>query len=150
MTDLSIIFTPNYQIYKTFIIKNNKLVTTAMFSITEFDMTITHNIPDIFMIDHANKVVFIVEVSHPFDAFIETCYQSKFNKYMPLNLVIQGLSYRCQTIVLIIGSLGIVHRHFVPGLVKLGLKKTVAKAIAKFLSISCMIGSRRVWRRRRR
>jgi hypothetical protein len=134
--------------YRDFIILNNKLVTPAIFNINHFADNIQCNKPDIFLVNHNLKLAFIIEVSHPFDAFIDICYKSKFDKYFPLCLAIQDLGYECKTIVLIIGALGIVHKHFVPGLKKLGFNNIVAKALARYISISSMIGSRRVWRRR--
>ncbi len=104
--------------------------------------------PDIVVIDDANKKVFVIEISNPYDAFINVCYEGKFNKYMPLCLDIQNCNYQCTIVVLIIGALGLVHKRFVPGLKLLGLSTVRSKAIARYLSISAMIGSRRVWRRR--
>ena len=39
--------------------------------------------PDLCLIDHRNSKAFVVELSSPFDAFIQNCYEHKFNKYMP-------------------------------------------------------------------
>ena len=103
-----------------------------------------------FLIDNEAFMCTIVEVAVPFDAFVNECYQHKFDKYMPLCLNVQNTGHRCSVIVLVIGALGLVHKRYVPGLQKLGFSKPVGKAIAKYLSISSMIGSRRVWRRRRR
>ena len=63
---------------------------------------------------------------------------------MPLCLNVQNAGHRCTVIVLVIGALGLVHKRYVPGLQKLGFSKPVGKAIAKYLSISSMIGSRRI------
>ena len=130
-------------------ILNNKCVSGQLFACNQFN-NVQFNKPDITLIDSVNREAFIVEVSHPFDAFINVCYQHKFDKYMPLGLEIQNSGYRCTVIVLVIGALGLVHGRYVSGLIKLGFSKSVAKAIAKYLSISSMIGSRRVWRRRQR
>ena len=133
--------------HKNTTILKNKIVNQNVFPSGNFD-NINHTKPDILIVNNSKKRVYIIEVSHPFDVFIETCYQSKFAKYMPLSLAIQDAGYRCTIIVLIIGSLGHVHKRFVPGLKMIGLKQQKAKAIAKYLSVSAMIGSYRVWRRR--
>ena len=136
--------------YANYTVMNNKLVTPAVFNKNEFNQCVQFNKPDIFLVSHETKVAYIVEISHPFDAFIDKCYNSKFDKYFPLCLAIQDFGYECKIIVLVAGALGIVHKHFVPGLRILGFNNVVAKAIAKYVSISSMIGSRRVWRRRMR
>ena len=125
----------------------NKVINNNVFPNAMFD-EVQHTKPDIIVIDDENNKVYIVELSHPYDAFIESCYQTKFDKYFPLSLAIQGAGYQCTIIVLIIGSLGHVHKRFVPGLKRLGMSQIRAKAIAKYLSVSSMIGSYRVWRRR--
>lgn len=104
--------------------------------------------PDLCIVDHRNSVAFIVEVSNPFDSFIEQCYQHKFDKYMPLCLSLNDAGFTTKVIVLVIGSLGIVHKKVVPGLSILGLSKRQSKSLARYLSISVMIGSRRAWARR--
>ena len=104
--------------------------------------------PDICILDHNQSVAFIVEVSIPFDAFLETCYQHKFQKYLPLHAKLCEAGFTTKIVVLVIGSLGHVHRHVVPGLSMLGLSRQSSKALARYLSISAMIGSRRVWARR--
>lgn len=106
------------------------------------------NKPDLCFIDHGNSVAFIIEVSNPFDPFIEDCYHNKFQKYMPLCMSLCDAGFQTKVIVLVVGSLGTVHRKLVPGLSILGLSKSQSKALAKYLSISVMIGSRRAWARR--
>ncbi len=107
-----------------------------------------HTKPDVLVLDDRNKVAFIIEVSHPIDAFFDSCYNTKFEKYMPLSMEITKAGYKCKVVTLIIGSLGYVHKRFVPGLKLLGLNQVRSKAIGRFLSVSSMIGSYRVWRRR--
>ena len=133
---------------ESIVLLNNRVITGQRYGTDDF--AADHNKPDITIIDHNSKETFIIEVSHPYDLFIEECYKHKFDKYMPLCMDVQEAGHRCTIIVLVIGALGLVHRRYVPGLQKLGFSKTVAKAIAKYLSLSSMIGSRRVWRRRRR
>ena len=110
---------------------------------------VVHNRPDITFIDHSNSSAFIVEVALPYDSFIDTCYQQKFNKYMPLCLALSEAGFSTKIIVLVLGSLGHVHRRFISGLKLLGISSQQSKALAQYTSNSAMIGSRRVWERRR-
>jgi hypothetical protein len=110
--------------------------------------TDTSSKPDMCLLDHRNSVAFIVEISNPFDSFIEQCFQHKFNKYMPLCFLLNDMGFMTRIVVLVVGSLGSVHRKVVPGLTLLGLSRRQSKALAKYLSISVMIGSRRAWARR--
>ena len=104
--------------------------------------------PDLCIIDHLNSVAFIIEIANPFDTFIDKCYEHKFHKYMPLCLTLNEAGFFTKIIVLIIGSLGTVHRRFGKGLMLLGLSKRKSKSLTKYLSLSVMIGSRRIWARR--
>jgi hypothetical protein len=104
--------------------------------------------PDLCLIDHSNSVAFIVEFANPFDCFLDQCYRGKFDKYMPLCLCLEDAGFHTKIIVLIVGSLGTVHRRVVPGLMLMGLSKSKSKRLAKYLSVSVMIGSRRAWQRR--
>ena len=106
--------------------------------------------PDLFLIDHANMKCFILEVSCPFDAFIEDCYNAKFQKYQSLCDLLTVCGFDCKILVFVIGSLGHVHHRFRSGLKKLGIPSRVAKAIAKYASISAMIGTNIVWKQRYR
>ena len=58
------------------------------------------------------------------------------------------LGYKCKLLVFIFGSLGNVHRLVVRGLQMAGMLKPKAKALARFYSVSALIGSRHIWRRR--
>ena len=79
------------------------------------DLTLLWNRkPDLLICDRIAKRAFIVKVSCPFDAFVNTCYSAKFDKYQPMNQMITlGTSYLCKTIVLIVGSLGTVHKRVI-------------------------------------
>ena len=104
--------------------------------------------PDLCVIDHKNSKAFIIEISNPFDTFIEDCYNFKFHKYMQLCFNLCDTGFDTKTVVLVIGSLGTVHRRVVPGLSLLGLSTKQSKYLARYLSVSAMIGSRRAWARR--
>ena len=72
--------------------------------------------PDIILIDEAASKVYIIEVSCPFDVFLEENYDHKFAKYMPLCQAIQQADYDTKVLVFMVGSLGGVHHRVVPGL----------------------------------
>ena len=110
--------------------------------------THAHTRPDIFAIDNVLKHVTIIEISIPFDAHLDRCYNEKFNKYYPLSREMDEMGYRLTIVVLVIGSLGNVHSRFVSGLKIVGLKQPSAKCLAKYCSISAIIGSYRIWKQR--
>ena len=101
--------------------------------------------PDLFLINHDNMKCFILEVSCPFDAFIEDCYNTKFQKYKLLCDLLTVCGFNCKILVFVIGSLGHVHYRFCSGLKKLGVPNRAAKAITKYASVSVMIGTNTVW-----
>ena len=105
-----------------------------------------HTRPDIVIINKDEKEVTIIEISTPFDSFLETCYNQKFNKYLPLSLELNDLGFRSKIFVLVIGSLGHVHRRFVSGLKNIGFSQTESKFLAKYCSISVIIGSYKAWK----
>jgi hypothetical protein len=111
--------------------------------------SIQHRRPDLLILDHHNRKAFIVEVSTPFDAFVEQCYHTKFDYYQPLcELISVDTVYSCKIVVLIIGATGCMHERVVPGLKMLGISTFKSKAIAKYLSISAAIGSKLIWQMR--
>lgn len=104
--------------------------------------------PDITIIDEDNRTVDIVEVGCCFDSYLEETFCEKLMKYQPLVQEITVMGYKCQYIVLVFGSLGHVHRLATRGLRMLGFPKMNAKSLLKYCSISSIIGSRHIWRRR--
>ena len=90
----------------------------------------------------------MVEIAVPFDTFIGETYQTKFEKYLPLATEIIQFGFRTKVIVLVIGSLGNVHKNFISGLIKLNVSKKIAKTLAKFCSIGTIIGSPKAWKTR--
>ena len=110
---------------------------------------LNHRKPDLFILNHAQQEVFIIEVSTPFDAFVQQCYETKFDYYKPLaDLITLFTPYRCRVIILIIGSTGCAHTRLVPGLKLLGFGTRKSKALAKYLCLSVSIGSSIVWKMR--
>ena len=68
---------------------------------------------------------------------------------MPFCLAFNSAGFHTNMIVLIIKYLGVVHRKFISGLHILGLTNRQGKSLAMCLSLSVMIGSRRIWGKRR-
>ena len=108
----------------------------------------TYRRPDITIINRETKEVHIVEIAVPFDIHIQETYQAKFEKYFPLCIEVKVLGFKTKVIILIIGSLGHVHCKFLSGLTNIGINKKEAKIMAKFCSISAVIGSSKVWKTR--
>ena len=126
-----------------------KIMTPSLFIYDEDTQLTTNAIkPDIVTIDYENREVKIIEISTPYDSFIDIKYQSKFDKHFPLTLEISEFDFTAEVIVLVIGSCGLVHKNVVSGLTKCNVPKYEAKFLAKFCSISSIIGSYRVWKRR--
>ena len=115
---------------------------------TQVPTVFEHTRPDLCVVDHATRTCLIVEVPVPFDVFVNDCYQSRFNRYLPLCQAITEKGYDCKMIVLIVGSLGSVHCRFVSGLRLIGISTSRAKHIAKYCSVSAMTGSKIIWKQR--
>ena len=111
---------------------------------------VDHRRPDLLLVNKAQKKAFIVEFSVPFDRFIDLSYQHKLNKYIELCKKCNELGYHTRIIVLIIGSLGLVHNKFVNGLKVKKITTSKSKAIAKYVSVSAQIGSYLCWSSRMR
>ena len=130
-------------------ILDNKIIKPTHFGAESDAFTATtHTKPDLCLINNTKNTCTIIEVSVPFDAFASECYKHKFHKYQPLNQSIQELGFQCKTIVLVVGSLGSVHNRFVSGLKMTGIPNCRAKSIARFASVSAMIGSHIIWKQR--
>eukprot|EP00745_Piridium_sociabile_P024546 TRINITY_DN38897_c0_g1_i6.p1 TRINITY_DN38897_c0_g1~~TRINITY_DN38897_c0_g1_i6.p1 ORF type:complete len:597 (-),score=89.74 TRINITY_DN38897_c0_g1_i6:48-1838(-) len=126
--------------------RHNRIVDLIYQNMESFETSAVR--PDITVIDRENHEVTLVEVAVPFDSHIDSCFSGKFQKYMPLCLQINDLGYYCKIIVIIVGSLGTVHKKVVPGLRLLGLPRQSTKWLAKYLSVSAALGSFRTWQRR--
>ena len=124
------------------------ILSPSVFKITNHTFETTHRRPDITIINSETKEVQLIEIAVPFDTHIQETYQAKFDKYYPLSLEINQLGYNSKVIVLVIGSLGHVEKHFVSGLIKVGINRKIAKSLTKFCSISAVIGSSKVWKTR--
>ena len=128
------------------IVKLEMFVNESEFSDQSFSFQlVNHRRPDLLLVNKAKKKAFILEFSVPFDRFIDLRYQHKFNKYIELCNKCNELGYHTSIIVLIIGSLGLVHNKVVNGLKVIGLTTSKAKAIAKYVSVSAQIGSYLCW-----
>ena len=56
------------------------------------------------------------------------------------------LDYSTRIIILIVGSLGNVHKRFMSGLKMLNLSSTDAKYMTRYCSNSAVIGSHKTWK----
>ena len=141
----------DFKIHCDKIVKPEMFVNESEISDQSFSFQwVNHRRPDLLLVSKAKKKAFIVEFSVPFDRFIDLCYQYKFNKYIELCNKCNELGYHTRIIVLIIGSLGLVHNKFVNGLKVIGFTTSKAKAIAKYVSVSAQIGSYLCWSSRMR
>ena len=127
------------------------ILTPSVFQNSNHDsFRTTHRRPDITIINRETGEVQLVEIAVPFDIHIQDTYQAKFNKYYPLCMEINQLGFSPKVIVLVIGSLGHVHRKFISGLTKIGINKKEAKILTKYCSISAVIDSSKAWKTRSR
>ena len=108
----------------------------------------SHNTPDVCFVDTRHKEVLMVEVGCVFDLYMGQAFQEKYLQYQPLLQIITTFGYTCRYSVLIFGSLGHVHKCTTRGLRIAGMARKKAKQVAKYCSVSAIIGSLAVWRRR--
>ena len=106
------------------------------------------NTPDVVFVDNNHREVLILEVGCVFDVYMDQAFHDKHSKYQPLLRIITSLGYRCRFSVLIFGSLGHVHKLTTTGLTIAGMRKRSAKQLARYCSVSAVLGSLFVWRRR--
>ncbi len=126
-------------------------VKPSMFSLCSNDSVfsnITANTPHVVVVNDNHKEVFILEVSCAFDDSLDEAFLTKVLKYQQLKQTSLQLGYKCKLLIFIFGSLGHVHRLVVRGLQMAGLSKRRAKQLARYCSVSAVIGGRSVWRRR--
>lgn len=140
--------------YAPFSVKiyKHSCVSSTMFKLcnNERDVfsNVTANTPDVVVVDEDSREVTILEVGCTFDYSLEEAFLTKVLKYQLLKDAVLQLGYKCKLLVFIFGSLGNVHRLVVRGLQMAGMPKSKAKALARFCSVSAIIGSRHIWRRR--
>ena len=126
----------------------DKVLKPNLFNSTLDSFSHQNTRPDIVVIDEESKSVIINEICTPYDCHMTMSYEGKFNKYFPLCLEINEMGYHTEVVVLLIGSMGSVHKQFVSGLRKNNISQSEANYLAKFCSVSSCIGSFRVWKKR--
>ena len=104
--------------------------------------------PDFVFLNRDRREVLLLEIGCVFDLYMEMAFNDKILKYQPILEILRDLGYQCKLIVFIFGSLGHVHNRVFSGLRLAGLSSRKSKQLAKFCSISAVIGSLAVWRRR--
>lgn len=135
----------SFEVYCDRVVKPEMLVSQNATQDSPSVVRVRHRRPDLLLVNKKSKKAFIVELSIPFDRFLQSCYEHKFAKYQELCNSCNDLGYHTRTIILIIGSLGFVHERFVNGLKVIGFKSSVAKGIARYASVSAQIGSYLCW-----
>ncbi len=114
---------------------------------SEMFSDLSANTPDVDVINEECREVFVLEIACTFDSSMEEAFLTKVIKYQPLQNVISEIGYRGRLLVFIFGSLGHTHRLVVRALRQPGMPKKRAKWLAKYCSLSAIIGSRNKWRR---
>ena len=129
----------------------NCVVRQQMFSRCSAETSVFFNLnatrPDITIFVEKNINVFFLEVGWCFDSSLEDAYSTQLVKYHPLVQQISVLGYKCQYLVLIFSCLGHGHWVVIRGLRMVDFTKARAKQLAKYCSISSIIGSHHIWRR---
>ena len=134
------VFSPTVSIHINCVVRQQMF--SRCFAETPVFSNLNATRPDNTIIDENNRNVFILEVRCCFDSCLQEVYLTKLVKYHPLVQQISGLGYKCQYLVLIFGSLGHVRRLVIRALRIVGFSKARAKQLAKYCSISSIIGSR--------
>ena len=106
------------------------------------------NTPDVVFLDGDRRELLLLEIGCVHDLYMDMAFNDKILKYQPILAKLSDLGYQCKLVVLIFGSLGLVHNLVFSGLRLAGLSSRKSKQLAKFCSISAVIGSLAVWRRR--
>ena len=98
----------------------NRLITGNILNAIKLDRALNANVihrkPDLLILDDQLKKAYTVEVSSPYEAFVDQCnYNTKFRYYNPLcELINLDTTYSCKIVIIIIGSTGCVHKNMVP------------------------------------
>lgn len=114
-----VVETENYRIYW-----NRDIIT---------DRTITHNRPDIVLVDKEQKSTYIIDVAIPLAANISKKHAEKIQKYLALADEIKGMWHqeRVTIIPIILGATAEIPKKLFNGLEKLQLHKCLYKEMQK-------------------
>ena len=102
--------------------------------------------PDI-VIKH-EKQIKILEVSCPYDLYLQNTFETKKSKYAPLKDAIKSKGYQCDIMPFIVGSVSLVHSFCYVHLVQPGIPKRQAKGFCKWCSDSNIFFARNIWNTR--
>ena len=133
----------NYQVYY-----NNKCVDTIIPEERDGLRILMKRKPDIFRINHLNKHCDVIEVTVCYDLYFSYALKKKENDYTNLCRSLQERGYSAKLKVLCFGSLGNVEINCYENLKDIITNKTVLKDLLKWCSISAIIGSNYIWRKR--
>ncbi len=144
--DISNNFSPLVRIYKYSCVKPSMF--QYLSNNSEMFSDLSANTPDVVVIVEECREVFVLEIACTFDSSMEEAFMIKVIKYQPLlNIISERLSEPI-TYFHIWQSIGHTHRLVVRSLQQLGMPKKRTKRLAKYCSLSAIIGSRHIWRRR--
>ena len=99
-------------------------------------------------LDRERREVLLLEIGCVYDLYMDIAFNNKIMKYQPILAKLSELGFQCKLVVLIFCGLGHVHNLVFSGLRLAGLSSRKTKQLAKFCSISAVIGSLAVWRMR--
>ncbi|XP_030760434.1 uncharacterized protein LOC115885612 [Sitophilus oryzae] len=92
------------------------------------DKEITHNKPDILLIDKKQKIAQLIDIAVPLDDNLGKTYAEKINKYQDLSYELKRVYKlkKVQILPLIISCNGLIERRFMNNLQTLNLKNSLA------------------------
>ena len=102
---------------------------------TELYANVIHSKPDLLILEEQLKKANIVEVSSPYDAFVDQCYNTKF-MYTVLcvnSSISTGNTHAKSSSSLLLGLQGVSTKNVVPGLKILGFDTRIVHEIGRFL-----------------
>lgn len=97
------------------------------------DRTISHNRPDITLIDKGSRTAYLIDVSVPNSGNIQTAYAEKLRKYADLGVEVQQQWQleKVYTLPVIISATGVIPRSLLEALDRLNLPQTLHVAMQK-------------------
>ena len=115
----------------------------------EYDwQSISHRKPDIVLLNKQTQECIIVEVTIPYDLYLNMAKDAKKTRYKPYCALLEKYHYKTKLIVLCFGSLGIIDRDVRSGLLYFKPNSEKLKKLLQWCSLSVIIGSNYIWRSR--
>lgn len=97
------------------------------------DRTITHNRPDIMVLEKTTKTLCIIDIGIPLDDNLEKVYQEKIHKYSPLAEELRTIweIRKVKILPIIISANGLIHKNLPAHLDDLGITRRSISAMQK-------------------